>query len=99
MSRKAGRPIDSLLLIIRSAPDKFPNAAIYDDQPNVGIGQVYTYLRLSRDKDDSHSIERQRSKTEDCAAREGWRVVAVFDQDVDVSGKDFNRPDWNRLIG
>ena len=98
MKTNVDRPIELLLAIIRSAPDRFPEVSVYSDKPNYGIGQVYAYLRLSRDNEDSHSIERQRSKTEECAAREGWKILAVFDQDVDVSGKDFNRPDWNRLL-
>ena len=69
-------------------------SAITYDRPAVVI-----YIRLSRDADDSTSVESQRELCEEYAARMGWRVIAVY-EDVDVSGATRleDRPGMSRVL-
>jgi len=57
------------------------------------------YVRLSRDRDESTSVESQRALCEEYAARMGWRVIAVF-EDIDVSGATRleDRPGMSRVL-
>jgi len=58
------------------------------------------YSRISRDDElvgDSGSISNQKAMLEDYAAKNGFSSVAHFSDDG-YSGKDFDRPDWKRLI-
>jgi len=58
------------------------------------------YTRLSRDDEavgESGSIVNQKAMLESYAAQNGFSNVAHFSDDG-YSGKDFDRPDWKRLI-
>jgi len=58
------------------------------------------YSRLSRDDElvgDSNSIKTQKVILEDYAAKNGFVNTAHFSDDG-WSGKDFDRPDWQRLV-
>ena len=58
------------------------------------------YSRLSRDDEaagESGSIVNQKAMLESYAAQSGFSNVAHFSDDG-YSGKDFDRPDWKRLI-
>ena len=59
------------------------------------------YCRLSRDDElqgDSNSIKNQKAILQKYADDNGFRNTAFFVDDG-YSGTDFNRPDWQRLIG
>lgn len=58
------------------------------------------YCRLSKDDDlegESASIANQRSMLESYCARQGWEVVAVF-QDDGFTGLNLDRPDFQRML-
>jgi len=72
------------------------------ESPLKDICQCVIYTRLSREDDKSHSPETQLYVCEDCARRQGWRVLKVFTQDAEtpISGKAFDeRPGWDALSG
>ena len=59
------------------------------------------YCRLSRDDEltgDSNSIVNQKAILKKYAQEQGFRNIQFFVDDG-YSGANFNRPDWNRLIG
>ena len=58
------------------------------------------YCRLSKDDDqdgESASIANQRSMLESYCAKQGWEVVAVF-QDDGYTGLNLDRPDFQRML-
>ena len=58
------------------------------------------YCRLSKDDDqdgESASIANQRSMLESYCAKQGWEVVAVF-QDNGYTGLNLDRPDFQRML-
>ena len=58
------------------------------------------YSRLSRDDElagDSVSVTNQKAMLESYAAQNGFSNLAHFSDDG-YSGKNFDRPDWKRLI-
>ena len=70
------------------------------DNPLKDLCQCVIYTRLSREDDKSHSPETQLYVCEECARRQGWKVLRVFAQDAKepISGKAFDaRPGWDAL--
>ncbi len=62
--------------------------------------RVGIYCRLSKDDDlqgESASIANQRAMLEDYCNKQGWEVVAVF-QDDGYTGLNMDRPDFQRML-
>lgn len=60
--------------------------------------RAFGYLRLSRDRQHSTSIDKQRASVAQlCSSRE-WELVEVF-QDLDVSGTTTKRPGLQAMLG
>lgn len=62
--------------------------------------RVGIYCRLSKDDDlqgESASIANQRAMLEDYCEKQGWEVVAVY-QDDGYTGLNMDRPDFQRLL-
>ncbi len=68
--------------------------------PLAGIKNVVLYIRLSKlDKRRKQvSPKYQLRNTRALSRSMRWNVLKVFDKDIGVSGKDFDRPDWDRMI-
>lgn len=68
--------------------------------PLAGIKTVVIYIRLSKtDKRKKQVSPRyQLSNTKALSRSMRWNVLKVFDKDIGVSGKDFDRPDWDRMV-
>src|SRR3989442_2211343 len=68
--------------------------------PFAGIKNVVIYIRLSKlDKRKKQvSPKYQLRNTRTLSRSMKWNVLRVFDKDIGVSGKDFDRPDWARMI-
>ena len=66
--------------------------------------RVAIYCRLSEEdkdkkdtKDDSDSIQNQKSMLIKYALDKGWEIYKIYSDD-DYTGADRNRPDWNELL-
>ncbi len=62
--------------------------------------RVGIYCRLSKDDDlqgESASIANQRAMLEDYCEKQGWEVIAVF-QDDGFTGLNMERPDFKRML-
>ena len=60
--------------------------------------KVIGYVRVSRDRDrDKLSPDIQRTQIEDYCTKNGYSLVRVI-EDIDISGKNFERPGWKELI-
>jgi DNA invertase Pin-like site-specific DNA recombinase len=61
------------------------------------MSRTFGYLRLSREREASTSIEKQRSSIEATANARGWHVVKWF-EDVDISGRRQSRPGLDAML-
>jgi len=59
--------------------------------------KAFAYLRLSRDRDTSTSIEKQREATTAFCDSRDWTLVDTF-KDVDVSGRKESRPSLDAML-
>src|SRR2546422_8712309 len=68
--------------------------------PLSGIKNVVIYVRLSKldRRKKQISPKYQLRNTRALSRSMKWNVLNVFDKDIGVSGKDFDRPDWDRMI-
>jgi len=76
------------------------DAPVLTVNPLSGIKNVVIYVRLSkldrRKKQVSPNYQLRNTRALSRSMR--WNVLKVFDKDIGVSGKDFDRPDWDRMI-
>ncbi|MFZ5695165.1 MAG: recombinase family protein [Pseudomonadota bacterium] len=59
--------------------------------------RVALYARYSDEKQNDSSIEQQMRMLHDRAAREGWTIVAAF-EDRKLTGKNTFRPGYNAML-
>lgn len=63
---------------------------------NERMGNIYNYQRIStKESNDKQSFNRQEKSLKVYAENEGIEYVLSFKDDI--SGKDFNRPEWKKL--
>lgn len=65
--------------------------------PHMTQRRAFGYLRLSRDRDTSTSIDKQRASVEDLCRGRSWELVDVF-EDVDISGRRESRPGLDAML-